>query len=346
MKILYAIQGTGTGHICRAREIIPLLQKKCRTDILISGYPSDLKLPFDVKYRLNGFDLIAGKKGGIDFRKTYKKANIKKFLNEVQILPVHEYDFVVNDFEPISAWACYKNRIPCIALSHQASLLDKNVPKPRLKNYLANFILRNYAPASYYMGLHFSRYSNKIFTPIIRKEIRESIKSDCGHYTVYLPAYDDKTLIDILERIPEISWQVFSRNCKTPFIVNNISIEPEDNHSFVQSLVTSSGVLCGAGFETPAEALFLGKKLMVVSAENQYEQPFNAEALKNLGVPVIRKLKSSKVDLLEEWVEKDYKIEITYPDCTGRIINRMFELFVEGKFPRTTWQEKFRLTPQ
>ena len=30
MKILYAIQGTGNGHISRARDIIPVLQKKAR----------------------------------------------------------------------------------------------------------------------------------------------------------------------------------------------------------------------------------------------------------------------------------------------------------------------------
>ena len=28
MKILYAIQGTGNGHISRARDIIPILKKK------------------------------------------------------------------------------------------------------------------------------------------------------------------------------------------------------------------------------------------------------------------------------------------------------------------------------
>ena len=33
MKILYAIQGTGNGHISRAREIIPLLQKYGELDI-------------------------------------------------------------------------------------------------------------------------------------------------------------------------------------------------------------------------------------------------------------------------------------------------------------------------
>ena len=50
MKILYAIQGTGNGHISRARDIIPLLQKKGELDILISGTEADVDLGFPVKY--------------------------------------------------------------------------------------------------------------------------------------------------------------------------------------------------------------------------------------------------------------------------------------------------------
>ncbi|MBN2813127.1 MAG: hypothetical protein JXQ80_03560, partial [Bacteroidales bacterium] len=66
MKILYAVQGTGNGHLSRAMEVIPLLQKRCETDILVSGYQTNLDLPFEVKYRLNGLSFIFGKKGGID----------------------------------------------------------------------------------------------------------------------------------------------------------------------------------------------------------------------------------------------------------------------------------------
>src|SRR3990170_7366789 len=104
MKILYAIQGTGNGHISRAREIIPLLQRRCETDILISGSQADIELPFEVKFRLHGLGFDFGKKGGIDLRKTYNKANTKRLLKEIKELPVAGYDFVLNDFEPVSAW--------------------------------------------------------------------------------------------------------------------------------------------------------------------------------------------------------------------------------------------------
>jgi uncharacterized protein (TIGR00661 family) len=347
MKILYAIQGTGNGHISRAKEIIPLLRKKCETDILISGDQAELDLPFEVKYRFKGLGFVNGKNGSIDIRKTYKKANTKRLLEEIKELPAGDYDFVLNDFEPVSAWSCYRKKVPCIALSHQCSLLDKNTPRPRQKDPIGSFIIRNYAPASHHVGFHFSRYSKSIFTPVVRKEVREAVKSDDGHYTVYLPSYDDKFLIRLLSQIQGPQWEVFSKSSKKESIIDNINIKPVNSASFLKSLVSCTGVLCGAGFETPAESLFLGKKLLVVPMNNQYEQQYNATALKSLGVPVISRLKKTKPEKIVEWVNADYRIEINYPDVTERIINMIFERFVDGDFVKNKWKgNKFRFMPK
>lgn len=344
MKILYAIQGTGNGHISRASEIIPLLRQKCETDILISGYQSELDLPFDVNYRLNGLSFVFGSKGGIDYRKTYKKAHTKLLMQEIKELPVKDYDFVLNDFEPVSAWAAHLNHIPCIAFSHQSSLLDKNTPLPSSKDALGAFILKNYAPATAYYGLHFGRYSKHIYTPVIRTEIRTQEKTDKGHYTVYLPAYDDKYIIRILERFPETDWQVFSKQNKVKMTLNHITLQPVNNAAFLKSILSCRGVLCGAGFETPAEALYLGKKLMVIPMRNQIEQQYNAAALKAMGIPVLKKLKLSKADKIKFWIDSDMRIEIAYPDITAQIVNRIFESYISGKIAHST-NQKFILSP-
>jgi hypothetical protein len=44
--------------------------------------------------------------------------------------------------------------------------------------------------------------------------------------------------------------------------------------------------LCNAGFETPAEALFMDKKLFVIPIHNQYEQECNACALIKWEFPI------------------------------------------------------------
>jgi predicted glycosyltransferase len=52
MKILYAIQGTGNGHLSRARDIVPVLMKNHDVEILVSGSQSDVDFPYPVKYQL------------------------------------------------------------------------------------------------------------------------------------------------------------------------------------------------------------------------------------------------------------------------------------------------------
>ena len=75
-RILYAIQGTGNGHLSRALDVVPLLRSRCdQLDILISGPPADLPLPFEVKYRAQGMGFLFGKKGGINFVKTFCSLN-------------------------------------------------------------------------------------------------------------------------------------------------------------------------------------------------------------------------------------------------------------------------------
>ncbi|MBN1950592.1 MAG: hypothetical protein JW801_05280 [Bacteroidales bacterium] len=343
MRILYALQGTGNGHISRARDIIPILRKHCETDVLISGYQSEVDLQHEIKYRYKGLSFIFGKKGGVDVWNTYLKANMKRFMKEVKSLPIRDYDFVINDFEPISAWACYFNKVPCVALSHQASLLERNTPKPSGKDLFGKFILKNYAPSTMRFGIHFSRYSKNIYTPIIRKEIREAPKDNLGHYTVYLPAYKDKKVINLLSEIPQVRWQVFSKHATRVSIQENVEIYPITNEGFIQSLSTSTGVLCGAGFETPAEAMFLGKKLMVVPMQNQYEQQCNAAALRAMGIPVLKKLSQKNLERLIDWVFTDFRIEISYPDVIEKMINNIFENHIQGILKKNKWDKNYQI---
>lgn len=336
MKILYAIQGTGNGHISRARDIIPLLRKKGELDILISGIQADLTLPYPVKYRFKGLSFIFGKKGGVDLLGTYIKNNARRILKEIRSLPIEQYDLIINDFEPISAWAAFLKRKQCIALSHQCAVLSEHAPVPKKSDKMGKFILRNYAPATAKYGFHFKKFDEHTYTPLIRKEIRELQTSEEGHYTVYLPSYDDKKLIKTFTEIKDVRWQVFSKHNQKACVMENVFIQPISNEAFVKSMATSSGILCGAGFETPAEALFLNKKLMVIPMKNQYEQYCNAAALESMGVPVLKNLKSKHIPAIKNWVQNGSVIHVNFPDVTESIIDRIVEDHVALKMLLST----------
>jgi uncharacterized protein (TIGR00661 family) len=321
MKVLYAIQATGNGHISRATEIIPLLKKKCSVDILISGTEAEVDLDHEIKYRTKGLCYVFGKKGGIDFYETFKKMQSKRFLKEIKNIPVEEYDLVINDFEPVTAWACKKRNVPCIAMSHQYGVIHKNAPRPDKYDPLAWLILRQYAPCKYGVGFHFKSYGNDVFTPVIRKAIRDAEITNEGHYTVYLPAYDEKKLIKFLSAFKDIQWHIFSKHTKKSFAEKNCIIKPIDNAAFAKSFTTCEGIICGGGFETPAEALFMGKKLLVVPMKNQYEQHCNAAGAKELGVPIIKSLKKKHIAKVENWLYNGEFIKVDYKDETEKIID-------------------------
>lgn len=321
MKILYAIQGTGNGHLSRSMDIVPLLQKKGQVDVVVSGIQGDLSLPFPVKYKFHGMGFIFGKKGGVDLLKTFYKSDLRKFIKEINQLPVQDYDLVISDFEPVSSWACYLKGKPCIGLSHQAAVLAEHTPQPDSSDLIGKLILKQYAPVTVQYGFHFKSFGEHIFTPVIRKQIRKQEITDEGHYTVYLPAYDDDRIIKRLSKFKDIRWEVFSKHNKKPVKYNNIIIQPVNNERFIKSMASSTGILCGAGFETPAEALFMNKKVLVIPMKNQYEQHLNAAALKSMGVPVIKSLKSKHEDTIAAWLKDNNRVIVDYPDQTEAILD-------------------------
>lgn len=326
MKILYAIQGTGNGHVCRAMEIVPILSRKADVDVLISGIQSDLKLPFDVKYVFKGLSFIFGKKGGVDLLETYKKSRIKNLLSEIKELPVQDYDVVISDFEPVSSWACYIRNKQCIGLSHQAAVLNKNSPQPKRNDAIGRAILKVYAPSTVQYGFHFDAFDENIFKPVIRQEVRQSVVTDNGHYTVYLPAYSDKRIVKILSGCEGVRWEIFSKHFEDEINSEHIKISPVNSDSFIKSMASSRGIICGAGFETPAEALYLKKKLLVIPMKNQYEQHCNAAALKALGVPVLKSLKRKHVKKIMDWVKSDERVCVDYPDNTEEILSDILKI--------------------
>lgn len=323
MKILFAIQGTGNGHLSRARDVYPELAKYGEVDVLISGIQADVDVPFPVKYKLYGLSFIFGKKGGVDIWDTARKMKLFRLLRDINQLPVDQYDLVINDFEPVSAWACKRKGKPCISVSHQAAVLHPAAPRPAEDDLRGLLVLKHYAPTTDAYGFHFKSFGDKMYTPVIRREIRSLKPTDLGHYTVYLPAYSDETIVKHLSQFPEATWHVFSKHNKQPFTHQNVIVNKIDNRAFIESMTSAAGVLLGAGFEGPAEAMYLGKKVLVIPMLAQYEQQCNAAGAQAMGATIIKTLDVAHYDTIRNWLANGKKITVDYPDQTADIISRI-----------------------
>jgi uncharacterized protein (TIGR00661 family) len=155
--------------------------------------------------------------------------------------------------------------------------------------------------------------------------------SNLGHYTVYLPAYDDKILTKLLNKTGSVQWQIFSKRQKTAYQQDNVQIFPVNNEAFNNSLASCEGLLTGGGFEGPAEALFLQKKVLMIPMKGQYEQQCNALAASRLGVPVINEIDDHFVYNINNWINDDRKIQVNFPDETAQIVDNMIKRYAKPK---------------
>ena len=288
MKIFYAVQATGNGHISRANSILSILQQYGDVDIFLSGNNSALKTSMPVAYRSKGVSLQYDEQsGGIDVMKTIVGIRLRKILSEARFLPIEKYDLVINDFECITSLACKLKGIPSVHFGHQASFMSKKVPRPGMRNLLGEWVLSNYATGTRSVGLHFKQYDENIFSPIIKPSILNAAPVNEGHITVYLGHYADHVVVKQLQRLKNFKFHLFSKQVDAVVQEDNIKLLPLSQSMFDDSLIRSHGIITGAGFETPAEALYLGKQLMVLPMHGQYEQACNAAALKEFDVAIV-----------------------------------------------------------
>jgi len=321
MKILYAVQATGNGHISRAMEILPFLQRYGTVDIFLSGANSTLTLNAPVKFRSKGLCLFYNNEGGLNYRKTAGHFAPLRILREARDLPVEKYDLVLNDFESITAIACALKKIPSVNFGHQASFQSDKTPRPKKKDAIGEWILTHYARASQYVGLHFESYDDFILPPVIKKEILRAEPVDKGHITVYLSSFSDQEMIGKFAPLKDHHFEIFSKEVNQPTQIGNIRLIPVNKEAFNKSLIKCKGIITGAGFETPAEALYLGKKLMAIPIAGQYEQYCNAAALNKLGVICPRAIDHSFPSLFESWINKPGRLHLVPDHSTEAIIS-------------------------
>ncbi|MCT4624407.1 MAG: glycosyl transferase [Schleiferiaceae bacterium] len=321
-KILYAIQGTGNGHIARAREIIPVLGKYADVDVLISGNESEIELPIQPKYIFTGITLKYDAQGGVSYLKTLTRNNLLKAAWEVCKLPVRNYDLVISDFEFVASWSSKLKSHRCIGLSHQSALLSKHVPKPKESSLIGKLILKYYAPAIHNISFHFKPYDFFMFHPVIRKEVRAMENSYVAKnkYTVYLPAFGVDFLRGYFAQFSTAYFEIFTKKVEQTHEFGNGRIQQIESDNFLKSMETCAGVITSAGFETPAEAIYLNKKLLVVPIANQFEQLMNAKALEEIGVPVVYQLNDASSHVIMNWINKKEVVHEKFPDLTERLV--------------------------
>ncbi|HSD05730.1 glycosyltransferase family protein [Flavobacterium sp.] len=327
MKIFYAIQATGNGHISRATQLYPYLQKYGEVDFFLSGNNATLDINLPIKFRSAGCSLHYSKCGGLNYWDIAKNIKPRQIYKDAGILPLKNYDIVINDFDSITSLACKMQKVKSVQFGHQASFISPNTPRPEKKSVMGEMILKHYAPSPKNIGLHFDKYDDFIYPPIIKDEIVNVEPKNKGHITVYLPSFQQDCLERAFNKLPNIQFHWFLNGIKTKRTDKNITYYPVNQEYFNKSLINCEGIITGGGFETPSEALYLGKKILSIPIRQHYEQECNAAALKKLGVPVLYDVGDDFDLKIENWLNARVKYPIMKANNIPETLEFLFDTY-------------------
>lgn len=322
MKILFGIQATGNGHISRSTEIYKLLKQNpdvTQLDVLISGGKAKMSLPFEVNYEYKGLSFYYGKKGKISVLKSIGKANFLSIAVALMKVPFKKYDLVISDFEPITLWGAKIAGVKRVGIGNMYSMSSKKFPKTKGRRW-TNMIARMMCPTKNKIAMHFQKFDDFVYYPIIRSEIRNLVTADKNFTLVYLNSFTDNELMACFtqEIFSNKQFVIYSKDATHPFAYQNCIVKPLNNETFIQDISNCSGVITAGGFQTISEALYLGKKLFVIPIKKQSEQISNAKILDDMGVATSTELKAHEI---KTWLENPNTVQVKFEDDLQNIVD-------------------------
>ncbi|MBE0469452.1 MAG: glycosyltransferase [Methyloprofundus sp.] len=337
MKIFYGVQGTGNGHITRARVMAKeLYAAGFAVTFQFTGRPEDKYFDMEV---FNGYQHREGltfntDKGQVNYLKTALEAKPIRFIKDINALDLSTYDLVISDFEPVTAWAAKKQKKKVLGIGHQYAF-NHHIPRAG-SDPIADLVMKNFAPADIGVGLHWHHFGQPILPPIIdTPEFPKSTQSN--KIVVYLPFEEQHEVIKHLCPFENFQFHLYS---PAPVVskYEHIICHPLSRDGFQKDLYDCQGIISNAGFELASESLQLGKKILAKPLHAQMEQISNAAALKQLGYG--HTMNDLDTEVIEEWLHHQHAVHITYPNIARVLVDWMQDGMPEmtPEFTEQIWE--------
>jgi uncharacterized protein (TIGR00661 family) len=316
MKILYGVQGTGQGHISRARamaqalaphdvEVTWLFSGRRRQDLF------DMDCFGEFEHR-RGLTFVT-RDGQIRPVATLAANNLVEFARDVRALQLEAFDLVVSDFEPVSAWAGRRAGVRTIGIGHQYAFGPRT---PRAgQSWWAERLLAHFAPVSQPLGLHWHRYGSNVLPPIL--DLPALPLGSGQQVLVYLPFEDQDRVSELLQRLPQQTFVQYAPGLRDEQLANVTRCQP-GTERFKAHLAGCRGVICNSGFELISECLHWGKPVLTRPLRGQMEQESNARALAELGYAQVATELTPQ--LLGQWLRQlGPAPRLAFPDVAGAL---------------------------
>jgi uncharacterized protein (TIGR00661 family) len=340
-RFIFTVQGEGRGHLTQA---ISLTQIAREAGHEVVGYAvgsfQGRKIPAFFAQFIGDTPLIQyespsinyGKGKSVQLGKTALQAFTKfgtywnsatqlgEFIEELQP------DGIINFYESITGLYNLKtgSKIPCMSVGHQYLLLSEHftsITEKAVDRFLLNINTKITAIGSRkLLGLSFRTLPNdtkrNIITvpPLLRQEVK-SIQPQSGErWLAYLTHYRlaDEIMAWSAQN-PEVQLDCFWDN-PTQKSENqyseSLTFHPIDAEKYLTKMTTCAGLISTAGFESVAEAMYLGKPVMMVPVPNHIEQMINAHDGELSGAGV--QARTFDLSIFKDYLPKHESVQDTF----------------------------------
>jgi hypothetical protein len=279
MRIAYSCAGEGFGHAARMVALYGELSQNHEVFLYVPGTVRDFvnkKVSSGSGKILNDEDIapvphfaFAKKGNAIDYLGT-AATGLKTVLGLpatvvalARALRGQRVELVLSDFEPFLPWAARLAGIPIVQMNHPG-IVERYVDADPLSWTTALF-------ASLMQGPWDRRILVSFFGgdvgPVLRPSLAAKAVEDRGFLAVNIKEESRTALLPALQALKGIPWRLF----------------PAPGADFDEALATCTAVIAGAGHQTLSEALVLGKPVLAIPQDGQFEQLLNARMLEGTG---------------------------------------------------------------
>ena len=200
-------------------------------------------------------------------------------------------ELVISDFESMSYLYAKKHDLPVVSIDNMQIInrcaLDVEVPEEEQASLqMAKAIVKaKLLHCDHYLVTTFffppvRKARTSLFPPILRDAVLDAPRSVGDHVLVYQTSDTFRELVPTLQRLPA-RFVVYG--LKRDEALGNVTLKGFSEDGFVRDLASSRAVLAGGGFSLMGEAVYLGKPMLSVPLQGQFEQTLNALYLAKLG---------------------------------------------------------------
>ncbi len=312
MKVLFYVQGEGRGHLTQSLAVADYLRRRGHELVGVGvGKPKHRELPDYIReaygdqlFHFPTFELKYKDSRRLDKSETSLNffRNLGNYWRVAQRVRRKneslQPDLIINFYEPLAAMATAFPGAPCpvVSISHQnlfltdtnyavmSRFLDRmlTILMTRLASWNAHPVALSLTPMA------FPGNGIRVCPPLLRPETKKLETADDGFALAYLlnPGYMED-VIRLSERHPEVPIKCFVAHEHDEEVVRHgerLEFHKISGPKFMEAMRQCSLVITTSGFETVAEAAWMGKPIFAIPVEGHYEQSCNAMDLQRCGL--------------------------------------------------------------